>query len=119
MTTENTEGRYLCNPHCMCSKFPGRCCRCFESRERIGEDVLAVQETRWKPVVIKDPEPAVLDVMRADLARAIDMGWSNGGTLNTFCSYCNNWRANYEGARPHAPDCLVMKYADLLPKDEP
>lgn len=61
---------------------------------------------------------ATIDALKADLAKAIEKGWANGGTLVSFCSYCDTWREEYDGNKPHSPDCLVTRHAALLPKDE-
>lgn len=62
---------------------------------------------------------ARISELEVDLAMAVGKGWNNGGTLVSFCSYCNEWRPEYDGGKPHSPTCLVTKYAASLPKDEP
>jgi hypothetical protein len=53
-----------------------------------------------------------VQAMEEDLLTAIERGWNNGGTLVSFCSYCDG---DIEaGVCKHHPGCLTVKYAPQL-----
>lgn len=101
MSTETNDSAGRCNPHCMCEAARGRCCRCTQSREEIGEAVLAAQDARWRRVEIPDSEE---EIARQALTFIEEIACERSGLSETPNERA--WAEVYRVAHwATAPDC--------------